>query len=364
MNAFTNYLEKMGSNFLVAAMIPSLAFVVSVILLFNPFINFEAKFSVEKGIYQLIGFSIIVFIPTVIIGFTLSTLNTYVLKIFEGYVIPYPVHIAYMANWKKHKRTARQMQLHRDKLKKLIQHREQLAEMEPGLYPSSDDDPEMEELLDLYYQAVSDYQLSYPENPTDILPTSFGNILKAAENYSGERYGFDGIHFWPRLVEVISKDYKLSIDTVRNELSFLVNMSVLSFFFSLLCIVAMFYAMVYVNGAGTTPAVFFNYLFVALQYLVIAGAGIGLSVFFYKASIFSVGSFGLMIRSSYDLFRKELLKKFEIPLPKNSYDEFYAWKKLNEFMVLGNHSLTFDILEYDLKEDKNEKTATPKNSKN
>jgi hypothetical protein len=101
-----------------------------------------------------------------------------------------------------------------------------------------------------------------------------------------------------------------------------------------------------VSGAGTNPSIYFEFLWVILRYLALAALGFLSFYFFYNASIFSVGSFGFMIRSSFDLFRLDLLKKFGLERPKDSIEEFDSWDKLNELVVLGSHSTTFHKLEY------------------
>jgi hypothetical protein len=346
MNAFTNYLEKMGSNFLVAAMVPSLAFIIASVLVFDSVLHVAIAFRNPEGIYRLVGFSLFLFIFTVIIGFTLTALNTYILKMFEGYVIFPPISFLYKKSWKIHKQNAHSLMLHRDRLEHRIRYLEDQGDL------TVKQKIEMEELIEKHYQATSDYNLSYPEDLNDILPTSFGNRLKAAENYSGERYGFDGVQFWPRLVEVIPVEYKLSIDSVRNELSFLVNMSILSSIFFFLCVIAIFISLFNFTVTSSGPVVFIEAFSKTATYLLAAALGFLSADLFYKASILSVSSFGLMIRSSCDLFRKDLLKKFELNRPRDSVEEFDTWQKWNELIVLGSHSLTFKKIDYRTEEKK------------
>ena len=340
MNAFTNYLERLGSNFLVSAMIPSLALVVASILVFDPILHISALFENQNSIYQLVGFGLILFIFTVIIGFTLTALNTYILKLFEGYVFFHYVPYVRRRLISYHSRKARQMIYRRETLKKRIQVLEHSLEQTPRTKR------QLRQLKQRYYSVTSNYDHSYPQNLSDILPTQFGNILKAAEAYPGTRYGMEGVEFWPRLIHVIPPEQKISIDNSRNELSFLVNMSILCIAFYFLSVVAMFYflATLPTDPAGAHFSI--DVILKSLRYLVAGGIAAVCSWFFYKASIYSVGSFGLMIRSAYDLFRIDLLKRFRLKVPSDSWEEFFTWQNLNEFIVLGRHSLKFKKLKY------------------
>jgi hypothetical protein len=175
MNAFTNYLEKLGSNFLVSAMVPSLALVIASILVFDPILNIATAFKDPQGAYQLIGFGLIVFIFTVIIGFTLTALNTFILKMFEGYVIPFPVRFLYNKSRKTYQQKAYDLMVHRNNLESEIRHLEKRTRYNSEL------EAKLEELRDEYYKVASDYDQTYPEDLNDVLPSRFGNTLKAAD---------------------------------------------------------------------------------------------------------------------------------------------------------------------------------------
>jgi hypothetical protein len=60
-------------------------------------------------------------------------------------------------------------------------------------------------------------------------------------------------------------------------------------------------------------------------------------VIFYKASLFSVGEFGSMIRSAYDLFRFDLLKQLHFSLPEDIDFEEDQWQDITEFMNKGRN---------------------------
>ena len=338
MNVFTSYLEKLGANFLVAAMVPSLAFVIAIILVFDPILNIPALFEDQSGVYQLIGLSLLLAIPTIIIGFTLTALNTYILKLFEGYVF-----------WRRfpfmraaHQRKANRLILRQEALKRRIEIVESYGAQ------TNRTKRVLLRLRKQYYLVSADYDHSYPPSQDEILPTRFGNILKASESYPNTRYGIDGVEFWPRLIHVIPPEYQQSIDGTRNELSFLVNMSILAIVFFLLCILAIFYT--FAGPAlrtSTIPPEFVGFGN-TIRYSLAGLLALTINIGFNRASVYSVGAFGMMVRSAYDLFRLDLLEKFRLQVPENSVDEFHKWKNLNELIVLGPKSLEFEPLEYDL----------------
>ena len=340
MNVFTNYLEKLGSNFLVSAMVPALALVVASILVFDPIIPVTALFAQKDKPYELVGFGLLLFILTVIIGFTLTALNTYILKLFEGYVFFHRIPFMYKRMINYQRRRADRLIRRQATLKKRI-------DVVEDCFTETDRTKRIKrKLRQEYYKITSEYDHSYPPNIGEVLPTQFGNILKASELYPGTRYGLDGVEFWPRLLYVIPPEYQQKIDNSRNELSFLVNMSILCIAFYLFCVVAIFYYISIASATLSDKALFFDIIKNALRYIVAGLIALGLNRFFNRAAIFSVSSFGLMIRSAYDLFRLDLLKQFKLKRPTSSVTEFSAWKNLNELVVLGKHSLNFKKLVY------------------
>jgi hypothetical protein len=346
MNSFTNYLEKLGSNFLVSAMVPSLALIVTSILMFDPILHVSPAFKDPQATPQLVGFGLIVFILTVIIGFTLTALNTYILKIFEGYIIFFPIRFIFNKTLRIHREKARNLMAQRESLEKEYQNLKKFAD------DNSDRESRLETILDEHYRVASEYDQGYPADLDDVLPTRFGNVLRAAEGHALQRYGFDGVTFWPRLIHVIPDSYKATIDSTRNELSFLVNMSIVSLIFSFLCFLAIFHAMATTIVVSGNTAVFLVFAGKALKYLIAAALGMLCGGFFYNASIISLGSFTLTIRASFDLFRFDLLKKLELVRPKNFDEEFDIWSNLNELIVLGNQSLTFQKFVFRKEENK------------
>lgn len=68
----------------------------------------------------------------------------------------------------------------------------------------------------------------FPPREDLILPTAFGNTLRAFEAYPGVMYGFDAVGGWNRLQAVIPGDYRELIEEAKSQVDFWVNVGALS----------------------------------------------------------------------------------------------------------------------------------------
>src|SRR5712692_4078105 len=81
----------------------------------------------------------------------------------------------------------------------------------------------------------------FPPEEDQLLPTAFGNTIKAFETYPDVMYGFDAIEGWTRLLAVIPKDYRELIETTKAETDFWVNLWFISLLILCECVGATFY---------------------------------------------------------------------------------------------------------------------------
>ena len=88
MGAIQGYLEKLGGNFMIAAFIPSLAFVTACMVAFSPLVPPDFIIRVQTSLSPLDESGLVILLIATMMGFTLTSLNTYVYKLFEGYVLP------------------------------------------------------------------------------------------------------------------------------------------------------------------------------------------------------------------------------------------------------------------------------------
>jgi hypothetical protein len=216
-------------------------------------------------------------------------------------------------------------------------------------------DEELREEFSIYRRSV---QHAYPDDRSLILPTRLGNAIRSFEYYSHREYGIDSIEIWPRLVAVIPTDYAVSIDDSKTTFDFMLNSSLLSM---LLCILILVSGLVYPAPLiALGNAVYWILTVIALALL---------SHFFYRLSINRAHAWGLMIKSSFDLYRWELLKKLGYAKqPKDRLEEREVWGEISRQAIYGDRfdksmssykessPLPFPLLQSDTKDSKLEVT--------
>jgi hypothetical protein len=160
------------------------------------------------------------------------------------------------------------------------------------------------------------YLRSYLSFPPDgePLPTRLGNALLAAESYPGDeqRWGVDAAFWWPRLYLILPDSARDQVDDARASLDQLVVLTMLSAAFGVVALA--------LSCAGLNLAVGLG----------CAAGALLLSRCSYLAAVTAAGVFGELVRSSYDLFRGDLLGKLGWPMPPTLAAERQLWLSLSQ----------------------------------
>lgn len=331
-------IEKMGSNFLVAGLVPSLGFVVSVAFIVEPIIPRKIALHFGFSSNPISQLTLLILVPTLILGFTLTSLNTFFIKIFEGYILLPHIPAINRIQQRKFRKQKRQLKILRKKIDRLSKHDGKAASnVISKLY-------EKERAL------VTEYQRTFPLRENELLPTRFGNILKAAEAYPMERYKIDAVPLWTRIVHVIPPNYDSRIEHTHNELTFLINCAVLSVIFSMITFIAAGYQLFLslLSNVGKQSPIYLvqvdlpSYIYFqrTLMYIALGLLAILAAIIFNRASLLTVDDFGHLIRSVYDLFRFDLLRQLRQKLPKDSDEDLDVWTRVSNFVNVG-HQLEY-----------------------
>lgn len=81
---------------------------------------------------------------------------------------------------------------------------------------------------DRYMGLMKTLSKKFPYEEEHVLPTSFGNRIRAFEVYTNKVYGFDAIPIWPRITLILPDDAKKNLNSAKAQVDFAVNCIVLS----------------------------------------------------------------------------------------------------------------------------------------
>ena len=192
------------------------------------------------------------------------------------------------------------------------------------------------------YEKLEHDLIHYPKRDHSLMPTKLGNILRATENYSADRYGLDAVTIWPRLYFQVSKEIKDVLEMSYGQMSALIRISFLAVIFSLVWLPILF--------------LYSKWLWAFL----VALFSLILSSFCYKGAVEAAEQYSIVIRTAFDLHRFDLYKALHWPLPsslseespsvKNSELETVQGQKLSLFLHRGQWIQDTDYKHSDDKE--------------
>ncbi|WP_432955685.1 hypothetical protein [Micromonospora haikouensis] len=163
---------------------------------------------------------------------------------------------------------------------------------------------------------LADYRIyiGFPPDMDLLLPTRLGNTIRAAESYSGdsERWSVDAVFWWPRLYALLPDANRQAVDDSKDALDQLVVMTWLLAGFGLVAVGF---------GAGGMSAV---------VWLPCSIGGLAASRVTYLAANSAATVFGEQVRSSFDLYRLELLTHLGWETPALWADERALWQELQQ----------------------------------
>jgi hypothetical protein len=296
-------IEKLTNNLVVAAFVPSVVFCTAALLIFQA----QMPSTIMRGIvdiYQELGLFV------VFVAFTISLFLVYlrelIYEVYKGGYFP-----ASFSRFEKKRARNRMLQI--QTLRARVQ---ELQEAQ------SDSEREISLLKDQLYDFVSTYRSNYPFNERRVVSTRLGNILRAGEDCVALRYKLDPICIWPNLVQVLPASSYQQIETAFNQMSLLINSSLLSFCLSFACGV---YALLMYTNQGLWSQ----------EYVVVAGISLVLSYVFYAGSLPIAKYYARMYCSAFNLYRFEVLKQMRLALPQDSDTEASVWMAVSELLAVG-----------------------------
>lgn len=167
-----------------------------------------------------------------------------------------------------------------------------------------------------------------PIDPDRVGATNLANTLAVAEEYPFERYSVDTAVFWPRLSSEMDAEKLKGLTATFGTMNGLLNLSLLSYVFGIECIVL---AIGFFGGWFNRGTSLIHPAWLTLAVLVAAVGGVA----FYRAAVRAAGSVGNELQTAFDYYRGQVLRRFNLRMPKDIEEERVLWLKLAAFIRRG-----------------------------
>jgi hypothetical protein len=137
-----------------------------------------------------------------------------------------------------------------------------------------------------------------------LLPTRLGNVLRAAEDEAGQRYGLDTVTMMPRLYPFLSERLADGLGELRDQLDVAAR----------LCVTLLLATMI-------SALLLLPRLLLHGWWLVLPVATAVLAWVAYKAALQAAMAYGRLIYVAFDLHRFDMLRGLHLPLPDAAKEE-------------------------------------------
>jgi hypothetical protein len=175
-----------------------------------------------------------------------------------------------------------------------------------------------------------------PSTERDVLPTRFGNAIKAFEVYPRDIYGADGVAIWLRLTAVIPKTFSEQIVDIKSQLDFLINSCLFS---CIVAIVGAFRAAYSANWQEFYLSQFTEVvpLLLSIQkaWLVWAVGGVIAAYTFYRWAVSCVPGWGELVKTAFDCYLPTLATQLGFELPTTEKRRWHFWTTFSQQAIYG-----------------------------
>jgi hypothetical protein len=327
--------KQLGQSFLVAYYLPASAFVLVHLYVLIPiwtgaspsFLATTTEFALpligDVNLASLIGTLLL----PLVVGILLVGLNSVLILFFEGKLwwlewgLLYPLTrfnrkrcerlYGHLVGLQQEYRRVSNLLLHAQSSEEQSRVKQQLA----GLAQQIDEE----------HRTIEQDHLrqTLPHDVRRVAPTAFGNAYAISEEYAYERYGVDGVLFWPRLRELMHDSAASHSERITQQKTTLD----LSLNFAFICGLLALEALMTLRfgPSGHTGLLIW-----------LALINVALFVSFYDASVSAVRTLGELIKNSFDYHRRLVLQAFELQTPDGLIEEQAVWVRLAAFVRRGD----------------------------
>lgn len=158
----------------------------------------------------------------------------------------------------------------------------------------------------------------YPVDDRQILPTRFGNAIRAFETYGRTRFNMDSQTLWHELVAVAPKYIQSEIDSAQSSVDFFVALFYLSFFFGVACLIL---------GA-------IEHFKIGI--LLLSAPAFSLAILCHWLAIKAIDAWSYPIHALVNLGRVKLADNLGLKLPKTLEEEKEMWGLVRDYAVYAS----------------------------
>jgi hypothetical protein len=188
--------------------------------------------------------------------------------------------------------------------------------------------------LDRYQMLRYELVRRMPSRESDVLPTRFGNAIKAFEVYPRDIYGADGVAIWLRLMSVIPKSFVEQIQDIRSQIDCLVNCCFFSAVIALLGVVHTLQSARWHDIDLHT--VRGGYAFISSIewfWLLWTAGGIIAAYLFYRWAVTRVPAWGELVMSAFDCYLPALAVQLGFELPATEAMRQRFWTTFSQQLI-------------------------------
>lgn len=348
--------NPLNSSFFYWYFLPAVGLVLVQLFIVGPALGFQAPRifnlavtdgrSVASVLVQILSASFFALIVLPLVGaFLLSALSARVLLFFQGKLpIARPLFQPMLArNRRRNTELYGSLLSLRRQYLFLITHgvRLEVVDGEEKATPVGESElPARIDELKLQTQALHEQieaNFDAPDLPKDIDrvgATDLANILALAEEYPFERYAIDTALFWPRLVVELEPNQADGIKNSFGAMNGLLNLSLLIFVIGVELIVLAIAIGLGLTAPPAAPLMFEKWVLISLAF-VVAVLSILAAYGAYRAAVGSARAVGNAMRTAFDYYRGNVLRRFNLKMPGDIEEERVVWLKLSAFIRRG-----------------------------
>ncbi len=162
----------------------------------------------------------------------------------------------------------------------------------------------------------------FPAKRESLLPTEFGNVLRAFETHPRRRYGLDGIAIWPRVAMLLSESERADVNEASTDVQFFVNLLVVT-----VLVGGVLAADAASHATSVSEAV--------LRALLVTGGTLAAGAMCWRASIGAGRRWGSSVRAAFDLHRLELYERLGTKTPRTVAEDQVIGRAINRLFLFA-----------------------------